>query len=92
MKYQQTRNEVLQTEVEAGLALLDASSNTYFLLNATGSVIWNELSEKKSVDELCSAIASRFEVSVANCRNDVENVLSALTNKGLVVISGNENP
>lgn len=92
MRYQRTQNEVLQTEVDAGLALLDAKTNTYFLLNRTGSLIWDQLEEERSVDELCATVARKFEVTAANCKNDVEGMLSALTNKGLVVVSSDENP
>lgn len=79
--------DVLQSEVEAGLALLDPKSNTYFLLNRTGSLVWAELEEPKSLDQLCDAISESFDVSVSQCKSDVESLLSALTEKGLVLSS-----
>lgn len=85
MKFQQPPDKVLQTEVDAGLALLDPNTNTYFLLNQTGASIWAELEEEKSLDELCAAIAAQFDVSPSGCRDDVKGMLDALTGKGLIV-------
>lgn len=85
MKYQRKSVDILQSEVEAGVALLDSSSNTYFVLNQTGASVWSELTTSKTLDELCEAVSRQFDVSSATCRNDVEGLLNAMASKGLIV-------
>ena len=64
MRYRRPTDSVLHTEVDSGLALLDPATNTYFLLNKTGAMVWEKLEEEVSLEEICHEIASRFEVSV----------------------------
>ena len=87
MKYQRKSDDILQSEVESGLALLDPSSNTYFMLNRTGACVWDELTDLKSLDELCEAVSMEFNVSASACRADVEGMINAMATKGLIVLS-----
>lgn len=85
MRFKRQSSNVLQSDVEAGLALLDSESNTYFLLNRTGSVVWTELESAKSLDQLCDAVSEQFSISSADCRHDVEQLIDSMILKGLVV-------
>ena len=79
--------EVLQTETDTGLALLDSPSNTYFLLNATGAFIWSELQQESTLEDLCASVSNTFNVAEAECKADVKAIISALREKGLIVTS-----
>lgn len=86
MKYKRTTDSLLQTEIDSGLALLDIKSHTYFLLNDTGTLVWSQLKQERSLDELCEAVSLRFDVSTEGCKTDVSNLLAELTSKGWVVL------
>lgn len=87
MKFRRSTDHVLQTDVDGGIALLDPQTNSYYLLNGTGAVIWDALDAECSVDEICALVASRFRVSEERCKSDVENLISSMTKKGFVVPS-----
>lgn len=78
-------DSVLQTEVDSGLALLDPSSNTYFLLNRTGAVIWNKLEQESTLDEICAEVADKFDIAAEACRDDVESLLASMQGKGFLI-------
>lgn len=85
MRFKRKSSNILQSDVEAGVALLDAESNTYFLLNNSGAVIWAELQDARSLDEICEAVAKEFDVSSDDCKRDIEQMLDSMVLKGLVV-------
>lgn len=91
MKFIRSQEGVLDVEVDSGLALLDVKSNTYFLLNQTGAVLWAELAHEKSLDELCRIIEYKFDVSAERCEADVQEIVEVLVQKGWVG-SSHENP
>ncbi|MEL6756018.1 MAG: PqqD family protein [Pseudomonadota bacterium] len=84
MKFQRSSASILQTEVDSGLALLDPETHTYFLLNKTGAVIWDKLQGEVSLDEICTEVASQFEVSEEGCKNDVRALLDTMAEKGFL--------
>lgn len=88
MKFRRASSGILQAEVDAGLALLDPASNKYFLLNKSGAVLWAELENEKTIDDLCAAVSDLFNVSRETCRGDVEDTVQTLAGKGLIVASG----
>jgi len=72
--------ETILVPVRSGVAELDA----VYTLNAVGSVIWNGISERKSLREIVETVVSRFEVSEESALRDSEEFLSALREKGLI--------
>ncbi|MEL7133586.1 MAG: PqqD family protein [Pseudomonadota bacterium] len=68
--------DVMDCDIGGDRALLDLQTNTYFTLNPTASEIWMALSERKSVDELVGVITEAFDVTEAQCRQDIEALLA----------------
>jgi len=87
MKFRRLNDRVLQTEVDSGLALLDSATNTYFLLNNTGAVVWNKLEAASDLDEICAYVADQFDVTKEECQDDVQSLLDDLALKGFLVTS-----
>lgn len=85
MKYQRSSDSVFHTEVDAGVALLEPTSNTYYLLNATGSVVWSILEDRVTIDDICNAVAERFDVTKDQCKKDVVDLVEIMRRKGFVV-------
>lgn len=87
MKFRRSLDRVLQTEVDGGIALLDHTTNTYFLLNTTGAVVWTTLEDEVTVDEICSKVASHFDVTEEHCKSDVLSLIDSMKLKGFVISS-----
>ncbi|MEL7110631.1 MAG: PqqD family protein [Pseudomonadota bacterium] len=85
MKFKRPADGVLHTEVDSGLALLDPNTNTYFLLNRTGAIVWMALEQEVTLEELCAKVADRFDVTAEICQPDVMGLLDMMVAKGFVV-------
>jgi hypothetical protein len=75
---------VMTCDLKDTLALLDVRSNQYYSLNPVGALVWSTIQAPSSVDDICAAISEKFAVTAADCRADVELLLSKLEAAGLV--------
>lgn len=78
------RPDVVDCDIGGDRALLHLEDNTYFTMNDTASALWLALSRPRSVGDLVGVITERFEVGEARCRADVEAVLAAMLEAGIV--------
>jgi hypothetical protein len=76
--------DVIVTDFEDELVLLDPSNGEMFGLNACGRRIWLEL-PTKSITQIAEALCSDFQVTPERAYADVNTVLTALIDAGLVV-------
>src|SRR4051794_24893754 len=75
---------VVGCEVEGEMVLLDLQSGTYFGLNHVGAEIWNQIQQKKTLDEIQEVLLSRYRVAPEVCRAEVIALVSNLSERGLV--------
>jgi hypothetical protein len=52
--------------------------NGIIVLNDTARCVWELLAQERSVDELASAVAEKFDVDFANARVDVQTFLDEI--------------
>ncbi len=83
--------DVVATELGEMLVLLDLSTEQYFSLNATGSIVWRMAEVGRDVASICDEVGERFEVSREECAGDVRALLSELSAAKLVSIVSNAN-
>lgn len=76
--------DVIVTDFEDELVLLDPSNGEMFGLNACGRRIWLEL-PTKSITQIAEALCLDFQVTPERAFADVNTVLTALVDAGLVV-------
>lgn len=76
--------DAVSCEFGDGLAILDLRSNVYYSVNTVGAFIWEFIQEPKAVFEIHDAVAARYTVDSARCRADVDNLLTSMTDAGLV--------
>ncbi len=72
--------ETILVPIRSGVADLDS----IFLLNETGSVVWEMVEGVSSPDELVAAVVERFVVSRENASRDVAEYLATLEHAGLI--------
>lgn len=58
--------------------------NGIVTLNTTGAFVWELLAEERTADELATAIAARFNVTLKLARTDVQIFVDEITRLGLL--------
>jgi len=65
--------------------LLDLDTKHYFRLNETAAVIWRALERSPHADAIVRRLVEEFDVTEAEARRALEQLLEDLRRKGLVV-------
>lgn len=79
-------HDVLATEVDGELVLLHPEKETYFGLNETGVLIWEELETPTTVEELESRLTSEYEISDAEAARTTRAFLDRLWAEDLIEV------
>jgi len=77
---------VISTEVDDVVVILDIESGMFRQLNRTASRIWNELEQPLPLATLCTQLEQRFEVDSETCAAEVSAFVSELAGCGLVTV------
>ncbi len=75
-------------KVNDEVAILDLDRALYFGLQGVGVHIWDLLEQPRSVADLCASIQAEFDVSEAECRADLLQVLTRLREERLIEAPG----
>ena len=76
--------EMLEADVNGEIVALHVERGQCYGLNNVASEIWRMLAEPTSVDEICEKLCSEYEVDGATCRSEVQSLVGALREEGLV--------
>ena len=71
-------------DYSGGTAIFDARANQFFMLNEVGKVVWDVLTDGKTIDVAVDTILEEYEAEEAQVRTDVESVVSDLERNGLL--------
>ena len=92
LAFRRSKSVASQT-LDGEAVLLDLTGGTYFTLNETGTLVWDELERVRTGQELLDALVAAFEVEVEAARRDLEALLDQLTTHGLVEpVAADEEP
>ncbi|CAA0096608.1 Uncharacterised protein [BD1-7 clade bacterium] len=78
--------DILFSDVDQEIILMNLESGSYFTLNAVGSEIWNLLESDMSIDALVNELITRFEISVEDCQKSVMTYMQKLIDVAAVSI------
>ena len=82
-----TVSEHVYTEtVNDETVLLELESGQYYGLDAVGTRLWQLLTELGSTDAVEAAAAEEFDVTPADLRRDIANLVHELADRKLVVV------
>ncbi len=66
--------------------LFDPQESKYLVVDATGSFVWDRLSDACDAQDLARAVCNHFEgVELPAALNDVERILGEMARHGLIV-------
>jgi hypothetical protein len=66
------------------LVLLDLATEEYYGLDATGTVMWDVLTETGHLDVAYTRLQDRFDVDPGVLRRDLDTFVSRLADRGLL--------
>ena len=79
-------DDVVFRELDGESVLLNLDSGTYFGLDEVGTRFWQLIERDERVDVALATLEQEYDVPVDVLRADVERLVSALVEKGLMVL------
>jgi len=79
-------DDVLFQEVNGETVLLDLDGESYFGLNAVGTRVWQLLQSEHTVGDALDILSDEYDVGREKLESDVGELLTRLTEAGLVRI------
>ncbi|ELC8443070.1 lasso peptide biosynthesis PqqD family chaperone [Clostridium perfringens] len=80
------KEEVDVTELNGEKVMMDLDRGKYFMLNETGSTIWDAIDKKKSVSEIVDFVLENHEIERELCKNKVLEYLELLRHEELIYL------
>lgn len=77
-------SDVMASQVDNELVMMDIERGMYYALNAVGADIWARLAEPQKVADLCAQLQQEYAVDRATCEADVLAVLNDMAENGLL--------
>ena len=89
MKYKK-RDEVMSRRIAGEVLLVPIKGNLadmqkLFVLEGVGEFIWERLDGNQTVQQLEDAVCENFEVMADDARNDIEEFIGRLKERGLIM-------
>ena len=78
--------EAVHCDVEDEVVILGLKDGVYYGLNPVGAFIWSLIQKPKTVAEIRDAVLEEYDVEKEVCENDLMELLTELSDKGLVEI------
>ena len=77
-------DEIIFTDLDDTVVMMDADKGTYFELDPVGTRIWALLETERSVAEVCEVLLAAYDVPREDCRRDVLAFLERAEELGIV--------
>ena len=86
-KYQLTSDQI-SSKVAGETVILNHSKGAYYGLNEVGMLVWDNLEKgPQTIDSLCDAVISEYEIDAETCKNDIDCLLKDLISEKLVEVT-----
>jgi hypothetical protein len=82
----QVSSNHLATELEGETVILSFATGEYFGLDEVGSLIWGQIQQPISVDQICQAVLAEYDVDEAECYDDTVMLLDQMLSRQLITI------
>lgn len=79
-----TSADLLSTEIDGEIVMMDMAAGRYLYLDRIGSVIWSELSRPQKVADLCRSLAGRYAAPIDEIERDVLDLLEQMRRNDLI--------
>lgn len=79
------RSGLMTADMNGSAVMMDIMTGKYYNLGEVGGRIWEILEEPMTVAALVNKLTDEYDVSVEQCRTDIEPFLNTLLERGLLV-------
>ncbi len=76
--------KILASPIDDELVMFDSDAGKYYGMNTVASVIWNNLEESKTIEEMCDILTGKFDISKEKCLEELIGFLPDLEKRGLI--------
>lgn len=80
------RSDLLSSEIDGEVVMMDIESGQYFTLDAIGTRIWKAMAEAISVASLCRALEQEYDAPLPVIERDVLALLANLATQKLITV------
>ncbi len=78
------KGDVQWTVMDGEAVLLNLATGIYYTLDRVGTVIWQELTTNKSIEEIVEIVCARFDEDASVVRGDIDELLAHLKQERLI--------
>jgi len=79
------RKDVISTELDGEIVLMDVARGEYYSLNEVGTLIWKTIGESVvTFNDICLAVLDVFDIDRFTCEADVTRLLKHMKDTGVV--------
>lgn len=78
------RPDLRAVEMDGELVMMGQEQGEYYGLKDVAASLWHHLAEPRTLDELCKLVATEYDVSEDDCRDDIAVFLDELVAKKLI--------
>ena len=75
---------IMWNDIANDVVALAPASGLCFGMQDVAADVWRLIAHPTSIDAICDALCSSYDVDNATCRHDVEEFLASLVDEGLV--------
>ena len=79
--------EIMNDHILIPVGQQASGQNYLIMMNETSLLLWNELEQKKTEEELCACLSARFDVEGENVAEDIDRFLEEMLQAGAVEAS-----
>jgi len=81
------KEDVVFRDLEGEIVLLNLETGIYFGLNPLGTRIWHLIRAHRSLQQVLDSVVEEYEVTTAQCEDDLLRFVALLREKGLIELS-----
>jgi len=80
--------DLLFSEIDGELVMMDMDSGRYFNLDRIGTAVWRELAQPREVREICRVLGEHYEAAPGEIERDVLDLLGRMLDSRLIRVHG----
>ena len=77
-------NDIIHTEIDDDVVVMDIAQNTYFGLTEVGQKVWSLIETPCSIADICDELMRLYNVEKAQCIEDIVELLDNMQANDLV--------
>lgn len=77
--------EIIASEIDGEMVMMDKDFEFYYGLHAIGTEIWSLLENPNSIQMIAESLTERYDVSMEQCIDDVKPLIADFIENGMVL-------